>query len=91
MIEQDDEKQSIADMTRVQAFLGDAAVKAAIKRVDDKNYALFKAAKTPDEMMVAHARTTALEELVNEIGVVIARGEYHRAARDRRDAGNKKS
>jgi hypothetical protein len=91
VIEQDDEKQSIDDMTRVQAFLADAAVKDAIRRVNDKNFALFKAAKTPDEMLVAHARTTALEELVNELGVVIARGEFHQAARDRRAAGSKKS
>lgn len=63
------------DYRRVEAFLADPAVKAAIQRVADAAYAEFKGAKTPAERESAWAKGAALDAISDELTRVMDTGK----------------
>ena len=88
MVTQPNEQELIDAGARIEAFVKDEAVQAAIAQMAAKNYTAFKEAKTPDELMKASAKAGVLDDFVHELQIVIDRGDaakIQRRDRERRE------
>lgn len=79
------EQELIDARARVTAFVADAAVQAAIAAMATKNYDLFKRAKSSEELIMASARATLLDDFINELQITIDKGDVARIQRDSRE------
>lgn len=80
------EQQEINDYQRVEAFLADPAVKAAIKKLDEQFYAQFKGAETIEKRDQAWAKSRALDALSGELLATMSNGQQVLRQRELREA-----
>jgi uncharacterized membrane-anchored protein YjiN (DUF445 family) len=86
---QPSEQEVIDAGRRVEQFIKDPAVQEAIARLATQYYSDFKSAKTADAIKIAHAKSSMLDEFINELQVPIDRGEaatIQRRSREAREA-----
>lgn len=85
---QANEQELIDAGARVKAFVADEAVQAAIAQMAANNYAKFKEAATPDDLLKASAKASVLDDFVHQLQISIDRGEaagINRKERERRE------
>lgn len=80
MSQQDEE---IRDAERVELFLTDPAIQAALKRVSDKAFEDFRNAKSDDELRAARALLTSGDRLVEILRGVQSRGKRAKIENER--------
>lgn len=85
------EQQAIDDYRRVEAFLADPAVKAAIKAVRDGIYVEFQAAQSSVQMEMAWAKSKAMTAIEDELLRTMAQGQVALKARERREEQEKRT
>lgn len=83
---QPNEQELIDTGRRVEQFVKDPAVQAAVARMATQYYSDFKAAKTQDAMNIAHSKSSVLDEFLNEMQKDIDRGEVAKIQRRSREA-----
>lgn len=79
------EQEQIDSGERVKQFVNDPAVQSAIARMASQNYDDFKKAKSDDEMRMARARGEVLDGLIDELQVVIDKGDVAKINRNERE------
>ena len=67
--------QAIQNAMRVQNFLKDDAVSAAIGRLERKYFEEFKKAESSEARVRAWSKATLLDDFLNELQIVIDTGE----------------
>jgi hypothetical protein len=85
------EQEQIDAGERVKAFVLDPAVSSAIARLASENYDAFKKSKSDDEVRMAHARGTVLDDFVDALQGIIDVGtgaKIQRNDRERRELAN---
>jgi hypothetical protein len=70
------EEQAIRDGERIEAFLADETVQAAMQRVKGQAYDAFIAAKSTDEMVAAKAKFDAAEAFETALRATVDRGTF---------------
>lgn len=75
MVAQPNEQELIDAGSRVRAFVEDEAVQAAIARTAAQNYADFKTATTPADLLKASAKASVLDDFIHQLQITIDRGE----------------
>lgn len=90
-MEQVTEQDKIDAGARIEMFVKDPDVQAAIARLASENYAEFKAAATDDEIRMAHAKGVVLDSFVDALQGIIDEGavkKIQRNERERRELAN---
>jgi hypothetical protein len=89
------ETKEIEAGRRVTAFLEDEAVKGALIALEQRYFADFKVAKTPQDREALHARCVALEELfasclgIKDRGTLAEHTRTQRTAIEEREAARR--
>lgn len=83
---QPNEQELIDTGRRIEQFVKDPAVQAAIARMATQYFSDFKAAKTQDQMKIAHAQSSVLDDFINELQKDVDRGEVAKIQRTSREA-----
>lgn len=87
--EEQKEREEIGAYQRVEQFLADPAVKAAITKLRDGYYDEFRASKTSADRDYVHAKITVLDEFAGEMIRTIKVGEMSKVQRERREEREK--
>lgn len=88
------EQEKIDAGARIEAFVKDPDVQAAIARLASQNYNDFKAAVSDDEIRQAHSQGVVLDNFVAALQGIVDEGtvkKIQRNERERRELANKQN
>lgn len=91
MASQPTEQEKIDTAGRIEAFVKDPDVQGAIARLASENYNNFKAAKSDDEIRMAHAKGVVLDSFIDELQGIVDKGhvaKIQRNEQERRELAN---